>query len=104
MKLEAPMALTNKYKRIPLTLIDVNRNERQRRNLDVEKLLPSIRQRGVIQPIIVEELEGGRYNLVAGERRYTASQRLGIPDIPARLAGDLSPIEHQLLELEENVH
>jgi ParB/RepB/Spo0J family partition protein len=94
--------LTNKYKRVPLNQIEVLRDARQRRELQVDDLLPSIKARGVIQPIIVEELSEGRYRLVAGERRYTASQRLGIADIPARLAGDLSPIERQILELEEN--
>jgi ParB/RepB/Spo0J family partition protein len=95
--------LTNKYRRIPLHLIEVPRDERQRRTLNVEDLLSSIKARGVIQPIIVEELESGRYRLVAGERRYTASQKLGLADIPARMAGDLNPIERQIIELEENV-
>jgi len=96
------MTLTNRYKRIPLVQIDVPRDERQRRVVDVDNLMPSIKLRGVIQPIIVEET-GERYRLVAGERRYTASVKLGIPDIPARLASDLDPIERQILELEENV-
>lgn len=96
------MALTNKYKRIPLVQIDVPRDERQRRTLDAELLVDSIKKHGVIQPIIVEEV-GDRYRLVAGERRYTASAKIGIPDIPARLASDLSSTERQILELEENV-
>lgn len=95
--------LTNKYKRIPLNQIEVLRDERQRRELEVDDLLPSIKARGVIQPIVVEEYGDGKYRLVAGERRYTASQRLGLPDIPARLASDLSSIERQIIELEENV-
>ncbi len=96
------MTLTNRYKRIPLTQIDIPRDERQRREIDVEGLMPSIKLRGVIQPIIVEEVDE-RYRLVAGERRLTASIKLGIPDIPARLASELDPIERQILELEENV-
>lgn len=96
------MTLTNRYKRIPLTQIDIPRDERQRREINVEDLMPSIRLRGVIQPIIVEEV-GDRYRLVAGERRLTASIKLGIPDVPARLASELDPIERQILELEENV-
>jgi ParB/RepB/Spo0J family partition protein len=96
------MTLTNRYKRIPLTQIDVPRDERQRREIDVEDLIPSVRMHGVIQPIIVEEVNE-RYLLVAGERRYTASIKIGIPDIPARLASELTAIERQILELEENV-
>jgi ParB/RepB/Spo0J family partition protein len=97
------VTITNKYKRIPLTQIEVLRDERQRQEIDVEDLLPSIKRRGVVQPIIVEERAGDRYLLIAGERRLTASIQLGLPDIPARLTADLTPIEKQILELEENV-
>jgi ParB/RepB/Spo0J family partition protein len=108
--MEAAAMLTNKYKRIPLDHIEVLRDERQRRNLLIDdkfnkdnSFISSIKERGVMQPIIVEELPTGRYRLVAGERRYAASQQLGLPDIPARMAGDLSPLERQLVELEENI-
>lgn len=98
------MGISNKYKRIPLDQIIVDRDNRQRREINVESLLPSIKLRGVVHPIIVDEISKDRYHLVAGERRLTASRLLGIPDIPARLASDLSPVEHQILELEENLH
>lgn len=97
------MGITNKYKRIPLTAIVIKRDERQRREIDVTDLEDSVRRRGVVQPIIVEEQGDGQYLLVAGERRFTVSSKLGIPDIPARLTTDLTETERQILELEENV-
>ncbi len=96
------MALQNAYKRIALGLIDIG-PDRQRKNIDTTDLEPSIARRGVIQPIVVETQANGRYLLLAGERRFTASSRLGLADIPTRLASDLSPTERQIIELEENI-
>jgi len=97
------MALTNKYQRITLDQIEVDRESRQRHTLDTSDLEPSIAKRGVIQPIIVERISDRKYKLIAGERRFTASSRLGLVDIPVRFATDLSTIERQIIELEENV-
>lgn len=96
------MALQNAYKRIPLSKIVVDRDTRQRKEIDTSDLEPSIARRGVLQPIIVEIL-GDNFKLVAGERRLTASQRLGLADIPCRLASDLSQTEREVIELEENI-
>lgn len=97
--------LSDTYQRIPLELIDVRRDERQRQQIDTSDIIDSIRTRGVLQPIIVEfsRTDNGRYILIAGERRYTASHQLGLSDIPARLAGTLSQAERQIIELEENI-
>src|SRR6185437_8827649 len=50
---------------------------------NLEELANSIRTQGVIQPIIVRHLLGGRYEIVAGERRWRAAQLAGLKDIPA---------------------
>lgn len=92
--------LTNKYRRLPLDQIVVHREQRQRRELRVEELMPSIQRFGVMNPIIVKD---GTFELIAGERRLAASQRLQLPDIPVRFASELSDIEFQIIELEENV-
>lgn len=97
------MELQNKYKRIPLDKIFVDRDNRQRKEFTTDDIEPSIKQVGVIQPIIVEPMADGRYKLHVGERRFTASCRLGLPDIPARFVSDLSPIEAHFIELEENI-
>ena len=49
----------------------------------LEELAQSIRVNGLVQPILVRRAEGGRYQLVAGERRWRASQRAGLPKIKA---------------------
>lgn len=57
-----------------------------RRGMDpeaLEDLANSIKSQGVIQPIVVRHLLGGRYEIVAGERRWRASQLAGLKEIPA---------------------
>jgi ParB family chromosome partitioning protein len=68
----------------------------------LEELAQSIAQRGVIQPVIVTPLGGGRYRLVAGERRWRAAQKARIHVIPA-LVRDLDPREVMALALIENL-
>lgn len=92
------MPATNKYKRVKLAEITVA-EERQRKNIDTSDLEPSIAKHGVIQPIIIDQ----ERNLIAGERRYRASQALGLPDIPCRFFEDLSITEAKIIELEENL-
>lgn len=49
----------------------------------IEELSQTIRTHGVIQPIVVRELESGQYELIAGERRWRAVKKLNLPTIPA---------------------
>ena len=100
------MPLTNTFGRMPLERIWVHRQDRQRRDLDLEAggFLASIALRGVIMPVILEEAPdaNGYHVLHAGERRYAASLTLGLPDIPFRFVSDPSPTELQIIEFEEN--
>ena len=68
----------------------------------LEELAQSIAQRGVIQPVIVRALDGGRYQLVAGERRWRAAQKARLHEIPA-LVRDLDEREVMALALIENL-
>ena len=68
----------------------------------LEELAASIASRGVIQPIIVRPKGAGRYQLVAGERRWRAAQRARLHEIPA-LVRDLSEREVMALALIENL-
>lgn len=104
------MPITDQYERLPLDAIYVRRDERQRREIDTSDLDESIRQRGVLSPIIVQRVEEfddlpPRFvaTLVAGERRLEASKKLELPDIPVRWIEQLSPVEAQIIELEENI-
>jgi ParB family transcriptional regulator, chromosome partitioning protein len=49
----------------------------------LEELAASIREHGVLQPILVRPLEDGEFQLIAGERRWRASKAAGLPTIPA---------------------
>ena len=49
----------------------------------LQELADSITAQGVVQPIVVRPLDGGRYELIAGERRWRATQLAGLSDIPA---------------------
>ncbi len=69
---------------VDLDLIEPN-SLQPRTNFDearLEELAQSIRSNGIIQPLLVRRLENGRYQLVAGERRWRAAQRAGLPNVP----------------------
>jgi len=89
-------------RQIPPDLVD--RNPRQpRQSFDersIEELADSIRSRGVLQPIVVRPLPGGRYQLVAGERRLRATRIVGLEVVPAvvRHAEDWEGLDLALAE------
>lgn len=79
--------------------------DQPRRHFDEEalaELAASIGQRGVIQPVIVRPLQGGRYQLVAGERRWRAAQKARLHEIPA-IVRDLPEREVMAIALIENL-
>lgn len=65
----------------------------------LQELIDSIRQHGIIQPLIVREA-GARFELIAGERRWRAAQEIGLTEVPAivRSANDLEVLELSLIE------
>ena len=87
---------------IPLTQIDVNpfqpRTEFSEEEL--QELADSISKIGIIQPITVRTIEGGRYQIISGERRFRASKRAGLTSIPAyvRETDDQGMVEMALVE------
>ncbi|WP_218599542.1 ParB/RepB/Spo0J family partition protein [Polaribacter sp. NJDZ03] len=87
---------------IELDLIDVNPFQ-PRTYFDEEalrELANSIKELGVIQPITVRKLEGNKFQLVSGERRFRASKLIGNKTVPAyiRLANDQEMLEMALVE------
>jgi ParB family chromosome partitioning protein len=66
----------------------------------MEELMASIRANGVMQPIVVRHIAGGRYQLVAGQRRWEASKRAGKTSIPAvvREISDQQAMEMTIIE------
>jgi ParB family chromosome partitioning protein len=93
------------YREIPLTAIKPNPKQ-PRQVFDEEALAElehSIREFGLMQPIVVRELSGNEYELVMGERRLRASQQAELKTIPAivRQTADESMLRDALLE---NIH
>jgi ParB family chromosome partitioning protein len=82
----APDAAT-KPAELKLEVSKIRPNPRQpRRTFDeaaLDELAGSMRKEGLLQPVVVRPIEGGRFELIAGERRWRAAQRAGIHQIPA---------------------
>ena len=89
---------------IPVAEIEPHPNQPRRRfdEAALDELAKSIAQRGVIQPVIVRPLAGGRYQLVAGERRWRAAQKARLHEIPA-IVRELGEREVTALALIENL-
>jgi ParB family transcriptional regulator, chromosome partitioning protein len=89
-------------RQIPLELISPNPSQ-PRARFDDEALVAladSIRTRGVLQPVLVRPLAGGRYELIAGERRWRAAQLAERRDLPAivRHRDDAASLELAVIE------
>ena len=69
---------------------------------DLDDLAKSIRDKGLLQPIVVRPLSGGEYEIVAGERRWRAAQRAGVHDVPV-LIRELNDGEALEIALIENI-
>tara|TARA_A100001011_G_scaffold399042_1_gene505941 strand:- start:638 stop:1477 length:840 start_codon:yes stop_codon:yes gene_type:complete len=94
----------NSNSKLSLSEIVPNRYQ-PRKNFDVDSLddlSNSIKERGVIQPIIVRKskLENFKYEIIAGERRWLAARKAGLHDIPVIIADvdDLKSLEFAIVE------
>lgn len=67
---------------IPLDRIDPNPQQARSELGNLEELMASIKTKGVLEPILVRP-RGDRFEIIAGERRYVASKRVGLKEIPA---------------------
>ncbi len=96
----------NKTKRVSIS--DLTRNPYQPRETfneaKLEELANSIRKNGIIQPIAVRsnKSESGKYEIVAGERRWLAAQKAGLHDIPVTVL-ELSDVESLEVAIVENI-
>lgn len=93
--------LGEEYLEIELDLIEPNAEQPRTRfnEENLEDLAQSIRANGIIQPIVVRR-KGGRYEIVAGERRWRAAQKAGLQKIPAIIkeVSDEKLLEFALVE------
>ncbi len=99
---EAPRS--GEYFQCPVDAIEPNPMQ-PRQNFDdaaIEELAGSIREKGIITPILVSK-NGNGYQLIAGERRWRAAQRAGLETVPV-VVKETTPIESLELALIENIH
>lgn len=87
---------------VPVSVVSPNINQ-PRKSFDEEtlkELAESIKNQGVIQPLIVEEYAPGKYSIIAGERRYKSSLMAGLTEIPVivRNLNEQNRIEVSLIE------
>ena len=98
------MGQSDELKEIDIELIEPN-PEQPRTFFDeskLEELAQSIRTNGLVQPLLVRKVPGGRFQLVAGERRWRASQRAGLHKVTAVIR-DISNEQLLPLALIENI-
>jgi ParB family chromosome partitioning protein len=98
-----PRPVEDRPSEIPVDAIETNPDQPRRRfeSAELDQLADSIRQHGVLQPIVVRR-NGDRYELVVGERRWRASRAAGRETIPAVIA-DVDSKDRLQLALVENV-
>ena len=91
-----------------ISISDLSRNPYQPRQffdeVKLEELSNSIRKNGIIQPIAVrpKKSDSGKYEIIAGERRWLAAQRAGLHEIPVTVL-DLSDVESLEVAIVENI-
>jgi ParB family transcriptional regulator, chromosome partitioning protein len=81
---DLPEGDARSYRHIPIELLHANPNNPRKTfpEDEIEDLARSLRDKGLLQPLVVRPLGEGEYEIVAGERRWRAAQRAGLHDVP----------------------
>ena len=92
------------HRQVPIDLVQRNPGQPRKHfdEGDLNDLANSIKAHGVLQPILVRPILGGRFEIVAGERRWRAAQRAGLHSIPA-VVRELDEVEVVEIAIIENV-
>ena len=85
---------------IPLTMIEPNSAQPRTNMGNIEELAASIREKGVLEPILVRSIGPNQYQIISGERRFRAAELAGLDEIPAieLEADDKETLEIALIE------
>src|SRR5450755_1882879 len=85
---------------IPLSMIEPNADQPRTNMGNIEELAASIREKGVLQPILVRSVGSNQYEIISGERRFRAASLAGLDEIPAieLEADDKETLEIALIE------
>ncbi len=101
---EAVVQDVRSLRHVPIEFLHANPNNPRKHfaDSDLEDLTRSIRDKGLLQPLVVRQRGNGEYEIVAGERRWRAAQRAGIHEVPV-LIRDLTDGEALEIALIENI-
>src|SRR5262245_3229793 len=86
---------------LPIDQIDPNPNQPRQVMGDLSELVASIAEKGILEPILVRRRQG-RFQIIAGERRYQAAVQAGLPEVPA-IVKDIEDDEVTEIALIENL-
>jgi ParB family chromosome partitioning protein len=102
---EAPPLRAGAAAELPVAEIQPNplQPRRQFSAESLEELAGSLRQHGLLQPVVVTRAPGGGYHLIAGERRWRAARLAGLARIPAVLRETVGDVDQLALALIENL-
>ena len=89
---------------VDINLVEPNKNQPRKdfRKEDLEELTNSVKQYGIIQPIIVKKKDNQLYEIIAGERRWRAAKSAGLEEVPI-VVRELSEREAMEISIIENV-
>lgn len=101
---ETTINSNEELKQVEIDLIEPNDLQPRTKfhEVQLEELAQSIKENGIVQPILIRRISGSRYQLVAGERRWRAAQRAGLQRIPA-IVRDVTDDKMLELALIENI-
>ncbi|MGN6186442.1 MAG: ParB/RepB/Spo0J family partition protein [Thermoanaerobaculia bacterium] len=87
---------------LPLQFIEPNAEQPRTQLGNIEELASSVREKGVLEPILVRHIGPNRYQIISGERRYRAATMAGLDEIPA-IELDVDDREQLEIALIENI-
>lgn len=90
-------------KLLEMSKIVNGKNIRNERDDEIAELADSIEKQGLINPILVQKRDDGKYVVIAGHRRYEAVKRLGLPHIECNVFEDMNEKDIVLAQVAENV-
>jgi ParB family transcriptional regulator, chromosome partitioning protein len=101
--MQKQVAVSSEYRNLPLAQLQESPTNPRRRfdERALEELAASFAAQGVLQPLLVREVEENKYEVVAGARRLRAAKLAAMKEIPARIVAlsDIEVLECQLVEL-----
>lgn len=101
---EEPEKSNETFFQCPIEEIEPNPYQPRKifRDAEIEELVNSVREKGIITPLLVSKADQG-YRLIAGERRWRAAQKAGLKKVPV-VVRETTPVESLELALIENIH